>query len=289
MSVEYEYPSPTELEGDAAIYFMVPEKIFEAVFDETVNKHLLSVFAYFSVKRGLDNSVTFSVNQIVNWLNRQPNRNKTGINKKIFECVKYLCTHDYVSFQKPLTNTSVNEIVFNLNKVRKECDGHSFIILYLDEIRKILDYEKHKNSSLHLGSETLLTIFLYLKYGTFKRPNKLMPQEMTNNVKRDIEDRRRDSPEAFDDYYYRIAENLGLSSRTVSAATKILNELGLVYFEELPRYKCGDEWRTDHTIFAFMYKRERGKLLASGKSYYETEVENKKYKISKYRKRRKKE
>ena len=288
MAEVYEYHSSTELEGDAAVYFMVPECLYEAIFwDNDVNDHLLSVFAYFSVKRGLDNTVTFSVNQIVNWLNRQPNRNKVGINNKVLECIKFLHEKGYLSITNPVKNASINEIAFNVDKVREECNGHSFIILYLDEIKKILGYQKTSDEKTHIGNEIVLLVFLYLKYGTFKRPNKLMLQEMTNNVEKAVEERRKNSPEAFDDYYYKIAENLGLSSRAVSAATKILHDLGLVYFEELPRYKHGDKWRTDHTIFAFMYKRERGKLLASGRAYYEREVENKKLKLAHYRRRAK--
>ena len=286
MEAEYEYPSPTELEGDATIYFMVPQSLAETIlWSDNVNRHLLPVFAYFSVKRGLDNTVTFSVNQIVNWLNRQPNRNKTGINNKVLECIRFLHAKGYLTLTSPVKNAAINEITFNADKVREECNGHSFIILYLDEIKKILGYQKPGKDNYHLGNEIVLLVFLYLKYGTFKRPNKLMLQEMSNNVEKDLERRRKNSPEAFDEYYYKIAEKLGLSSRAVSAATKILHELGLVYFEELPHYKHGDEWRTDHTIFAFMYKRERGKLIASGRAYYEREIENKKLKLARYRKR----
>lgn len=283
MSTQYEYSITTDLNGDEAVYIMIPSDIF---WTNEANWHLISVFSYFAVKRGLDNTVNFSVNGIVRWLCRQENRNKSGINSKVIECLKYLELNGYLSIANPLDNASINEAVFNVEKVRKECDGKSFVILYLDEIRKIMNYQKSKREEYHFGSEVVLTLFVYLKLCTFKRPNKLRVEEVGGGGQKDIDHRKRESPEAFDAYYYQIAEDLGLSSRTVSGAAKVLSDLGLVYYEELPRYKHKDEWRTDHTIFCFMYKREKGKLLASGKSYYETEIENKKKKLALYRKKK---
>lgn len=280
-----EYTSTTTLEGDASVFIMVPQNI---LFSNEPNNHLISVFSYFSIKRGLDGTVNFSVNGIVSWLNKQPNRNKNGINAKVIECIEYLKSENYLMVSEPLDNASMNEAVFNAGKVRKECEGHTFIILYLDELKKILHYRKPEKEKSRIGYDTVLLVFLYLRYITFKRPNKLMIEEIGKGGGGwgDIEARRAYSPEAFDAYYYQLAENLALTDRAVSAAVKILSDLELVYFEQLPRYKYGDEWRTDHTIFAFYYKREKGKLLAAGKSYYELEVANKKKKLENYRKRK---
>ena len=115
-----------------------------------------------------------------------------------------------------------------------------------------------------------------------------MPEEINyqnkNNHKYDIEARRIRSPEAYDCYYFEIAETLGLSTRIISKAIDILNHLGLIYFESLPRIKYHDgnneKWRTDHTVFCNMYKREGNYLLASGNEYYLLEIKNKKRKIN---------
>ena len=88
------------------------------------------------------------------------------------------------------------------------------------------------------------------------------------------------SPDAYDCYYYEIAEKLGLTARTVSKAVDVLNELGLIYSEPLPRIKYENKWRTDHTIFCNTYKREGNYLLISGSEYYMTEIENKKRKLN---------
>jgi DNA-binding transcriptional ArsR family regulator len=88
------------------------------------------------------------------------------------------------------------------------------------------------------------------------------------------------SPDAYDCYYYEIAEELGMTSRTVSKAVDVLSELGLIYSEPLPRIKYENKWRTDHTVFCNTYKREGNYLLISGSQYYLTEIENKKRKLN---------
>jgi len=71
---EYEYENTTELSGDAAFYFMIPSVLLNRVlYKNDENAYLLPVFSYFSIKRGLDNTITFNINQIVNWMNRIPN------------------------------------------------------------------------------------------------------------------------------------------------------------------------------------------------------------------------
>jgi DNA-binding transcriptional ArsR family regulator len=99
----------------------------------------------------------------------------------------------------------------------------------------------------------------------------LLPEEINvdnrNDYRYDINIRRLKNPEAYDCYYFEIAEELGLSARTVSKAVSALNEIGLVYSEPLPRIKYENKWRTDHTIFCNAYKREGNYLLANGNEY----------------------
>ena len=100
-----------------------------------------------------------------------------------------------------------------------------------------------------------------------------------NNHEYDIESRRKRCPEVYDCYYFEIANDLGISARTVSKAVSTLNELGLIYSEALPRIKYEDKWRTDHTLFCNTYKREKDCLLDSGKDYYMREIKYKKQKL----------
>lgn len=284
MTDEYENPSPIDLTGDAAVYFKIPQDIF---WTNDANDHLLAVFSYCSVKRGLDNTITFSINKIVEWMNRLPNRNKYGINQKIMDCLKFLEYQGYLQIMNPLDHSSINEIKFFPEKVNKECHGKYFMTLYWDEINKILQYPEQKYKKSYIRYETVLLVFVYLKWNTFKRPNKLMIQHMTGNEEKDVLNRQKESPEAFDAYLYQIADDIGISAKSVSAAVKILSELNLLYTEKLPRIKFDDKWRTDHTLFAFTYKREKSKLIATGERYYKSEIQLKKDKMTQYRKKRK--
>ena len=115
-----------------------------------------------------------------------------------------------------------------------------------------------------------------------------MPEERNlnnrNDYDYDIEQRRLRCPEAYDCFYYEIANDLNLSPRTISKAVAALNELNLIYSEALPRIKYNDgdtiKWRTDHTIFCNVDKREGNQLLSQGEKYYLFEINNKKKKLN---------
>ena len=105
-----------------------------------------------------------------------------------------------------------------------------------------------------------------------------------NNYQHDINTRRLRSPDVYNCFYEDIAKDLDLATKTVSKVIDVLYELGLIYFESLPRIKYRDDneekWKTTHTLFCNMYKREGSYLLASDKEYYLKEIENKKRKLS---------
>ena len=151
-------------------------------------------------------------------------------------------------------------------------------------MKQILNYKNQNSKDSSVNNDIILLVFAYLRMRIFRRRNRLFPEEINidnkNSHKYDIEARKLRSPDAYDCYYCDIAKELGLSSRTVSKAINVLNELGLIYSESLPRIRYDGKWRTDHTIFCNAYKREGSCLLASGSDYYLTEVKNKKKKLN---------
>ena len=64
-----------------------------------------------------------------------------------------------------------------------------------------------------------------------------------------------------------------------SKVVAVLNEIGLIYSESLPRINKDGKWRTDRTVFCNAYKREGGKLLDDGSEYYISEIDRKKRKL----------
>lgn len=281
MSERLEYSSPMKLDTASENYFVIPASI---ILDIDMTEKRTSVFSFFSIYRGLNNKLFFSINSIVKWMGKTPNRNTNGINSKIIKVIENLRGGGYLILSEELNNSSCVEAVYNLSKISEECDYDRFAIIYLDELKQIINYQNPNPKDSFLNSDILLLVFAYLRMKIFRRRNKLFPEEINvssnNNHQFDINNRRIRSPDAYDCYYFEIAEKLGLTTRTVSKAVTALNELGLIYSEPLPRIKYENKWRTDRTVFCNMYKREGNYLLDSGEGYYLTEVENKKKRLN---------
>lgn len=281
MPEKYEYSSPIELDAINGNYFAIPASI---IMDTDMTDKRVTVFSFFSIYRGLNSSLFFSINNIVKWTGKQPNRHANGINSKIIQVIECLMDMGYLTLSEEVNNSSCIEATLNLFKISEECDNDRFAIIYLDELKQIMDYQNPNTKDAFLNSDVILLVFAYLRMKIYRRRNKLFLEEINidnqNNHQLDIDARKLRSPDAYDCYYYEIAEELGLTARTVSKAVDVLNELGLIYSESLPRIKYENKWRTDHTVFCNAYKREGNYLLTSGSNYYLTEIENKKRKLN---------
>lgn len=280
----YEYTSVTELDKISGNYFVVPASI---ILDTNQNNKRVSIFSYFSIKRGLDCTVTFTINSLLKWFNKKSDKHVNGINDKIVQIIEYLSHGGYLILSdKPssYTTSSMIDAEYNLSKISQECEHDRFAVIYIDELKKILNYKSSNPKDTFLNVDVILLVFAYLRMMIYRRRNKLMPEEINidnkNDYSLDIKSRKIRSPDAYDCYYYEIAENLDISARVISKVVAILNELDLIYSEPLPRIKYNNQWRTDHTVFCNTYKRESNYLLTSGKEYYLEEVENKKKKLN---------
>lgn len=275
-----EYDSPVKLDGDEGTYFLLPVSIIQAI---QLNNKRVTVFSFFAIRRGLDRRTLFTVNDIAKWMGRVPNRTPKGVNMKVTEVIRFLEKEGYLSLSGELSHAFSTEATWNPSKITDECTNQRFAVIYLDELKKILDYKSKNSFDKYCGNDVLLLVFAYLRMMICRRKNRLLPEEINvnnkNDVQLDISTRRQRSPDAYDCYYKDIAAALGISARSAAQAVLYLNELGLIYSEPLPRINTDDTWRTDHTIFCNAYKREGGYLLASGRDYYESEIKNKKKKL----------
>ena len=282
---EIEFSCVNKLKDAECKYFVIPESI---ILNKKLSERRIVVFSYFSIRRGLDQIIYYSTNEIINWLNLKPDNHSDGINNKIKQIIDTYYEEEYLLPFDSFQRANIKAAVLNLSKISDECSHNRFAVIYIDELQKIIQHKKAEAEDAPLTNNyTLLLVFAYLRMMICRRRNRLLPDEINcdnkNSGAHDISARRLRAPEAYDDYYCEIAERLGLSSRVVSNAVKALNELELIYFEALPRIRyCDgniDRWRTDHTIFCNMYKREDKYLLASGEAYYLEEIKNKKKKL----------
>lgn len=267
---KYEYPSPAKLEGDEGTYYAIPASIILAT---NIDVKRISIFSHFSIRRGLDRTVLFSINGIVKWMGRKSNRNANGINNKILQVIEFLRTNRYLQLSDEIGSGQYSEAILSLSKISEECEKHRFAIVYLDELKTIMAYRTPTPKDVYFSNDVVLLVFAYLRMEIYRRSNKLSLGD------KDINTRKLDSPDAYDCYYVEIADDLGISARSVAKAVQVLKDIGLIYYEPLPRSQLNGKWRTDHTIFCNAYKREGGYLLASGRGYYESEIKNKKKKL----------
>lgn len=282
-SYKYEYPSPQKLDGSSGIYFVVPASI---ILNSNGSDKRLTTFSYFSIRRGLDYNLTFSINSLVEWTGRKSNRRSNKINDKFIDAIKGLESQKYISLSNEIKNTNCIEASVNYSKINQECKTERFATIYLDELQKILNYSKLNPRDSYMNNDILLLVFAYLRMVIPRRRNRLFPEEVNVDNKQDlnydIELRKTKSPDAYDCYYCDIAEVLGLSDRTISKAIAVLNEIGLIYSESLPRSENDGKWKTNHTIFCNQYKREGSSLLDNGEDYYLSEINNKKKKLERF-------
>lgn len=267
---EIEPINQRKLEGYDRFLLQIPESI---IFDESLGDRRVTVLSYFLFHKSAIDEVGYSIDKMVRWVGKKPNKNKNKVNQKFLESIRMLEQKDIVKLEDEPSNSVCSSAVVNMNAIHDMCNGGRFAIIYFDELDKIIKYKNDNPMDRHMDNETVLMVFTCLRMLIPRRRNKLFSDEIG------VDDRRSRSPDAYDCYYQDIADMLGLSERAVSKAVDALNELGLIYHETLPRTKSGDKWITNTTVFCNAYKREGGCLLESGENYYMREIENKKKKI----------
>lgn len=115
--------------------------------------------------------------------------------------------------------------------------------IYDFEIETIMKYESPYKP---LNRSILLLLLSYIRAFTWIRKTEISGHS---------EKSKKAKPEIFYSQFEIIAEHLGISSRMVSRATTVLEELGLITTYRMPSYKNKDgEWRTNDIIYISPYK-----------------------------------
>ena len=264
---KYEYKR-IPLEESKSKYIYVPMSV---ITDVELDIRRVGIFSYLRIHCGLNNVIGFTIPDIVEWCGGKSDRRANGANDKTLTTLDILNNRGYLTYLTEKSRSSYMKCKFDMANYYESCsDGYAAI--YLDELDKIMSYKKENLKDGTINNTTILLVFAYFRNKIRRRPNELMPEERTYNG---IKKRKKRLPDAYGDNINNIADELGISSKTLSKIIDILEyELELIVTDRAYRVKNDDdEFRTLPTIFANAYKREDKYLLDTGDNYSRTEIE----------------
>lgn len=264
---KYEYKKIL-LEESQSKYIYIPLSV---ITDSELDIKRVGIFSYLRIHCGLNNVIGFTIPDIVEWCGGKPDRRVNGTNDKVLSTLDVLSSKGYLTYLTEKSRSLYMKCKFNMAYYYEEC-SNGYAVVYLDEIEKIMNYKKENLKDNTLNNTTILLVFAYLRNKIRRRPNELMPEERTSDG---IKKRKERLPDAYDSNIIDIANELNISSKTISKIIDILEqELELIVTDRAFRIKNKDnEFRTLPTIFANAYKREDKYLLDTGKNYSRKEIE----------------
>lgn len=229
---------------------MIPKDL---IYDKTINENRIAVYSYFFIRQGLDDTVGFSSNHLVKWCGYSIDYHKGRINEKINTIVNQLSENNYFNLEGHVSADILT--IANLNQ-EKFCPDSQFALIYDDELDKIRNFKKHTKDVTRMSSSILLLVLSYLRVNMLRRQDKYIGNKS-------------DKPEFCYRYYINIEKDIGISNRYISRAVKILSEMGILAYMELPRYKDENgNWHTEVTLFADKYRyKDNSKSLDNDYDY----------------------
>ena len=264
---KYEYKRIL-LEESQSKYIYIPLSV---ITDAELDIRRVGIFSYLRVHCGLNNIIGFTISDMVEWCGGKSDRRTNGTNDKVLSALDTLSSGGYLTYLTEKSRSSYMKCKFDIGNYYEAC-SNGYAVIYLDELEKIMNYQKENLKDGTLNNTAILLVFAYLRNKIRRRPNELMPEERTPNG---IKKRKEKLPDAYSGNINDIADELNISSKTVSKIIDILEyELELIVTDRAYRIKNeNDEFRTPPTIFANAYKREDKYLLDAGKNYSRTEIE----------------
>lgn len=264
---KYEYKR-IPLEESQSKYIYVPLSV---ITDTELDIRRVSIFSYLRIHCGLNNVIGFTIPDMIEWCGGKPDRRVNGTNDKVLSTLDALINRGYLTYLTEKSRSSYMKCEFDISHYYEEC-SNGYAVIYLDELEKIMNYKKENTKDNTLNNTTILLTFAYLRNKIRRRPNELFPEERTSDG---IKKRKERLPDAYGSSFLDIANELSISSKTLSKIIDILEqELELIVTDRAFRVKNeDDEFRTLPTIFANAYKREDKYLLETGDNYSRTEIE----------------
>ena len=266
---KYEYKR-IPLKESQSKYIYIPLSV---IIDTELDIRRVGIFSYLRIHCGLNNVIGFTIPDAIEWCGGKSDRRVNGTNDKVLSTLDALVNMGYLTYLTEKSRSSYIKCEFNMAHYYEEC-SNGYAVIYLDELKKIMSYKKKNLKDSTFNNTTILLVFSYLRNKIRRRPNELSPEERTSDG---IKKRKEKLPDAYGSNFLEIANELNISSKTLSKIIDVLEqELGLIVTDRAYRIKNEDnEFRTLPTIFANAYKREDKYLLDTGDNYSRIEIEQK--------------
>lgn len=236
----------------------------------------VALYSYCMIRRGLDNRLEISINDLVTGMKRAIQKGNNGNNKQFQTFLDELVNHNYIQrldncskchystkqwFYIPDPNRLNDTVIFddgNSEQSFSDADDRRFAPIYVDEAQKILDCK-------WIRKDTLFLLLSYLRLNIFSRNT-----ELDNDTKA--------NPEVCLRHLNTIANEIGISVSSVRKGIDVLIELGVIRTYELPKikqeYSGRTFWYNNGIIFCNAYRRRGTLQIAEGEDYYKTEIKN---------------
>lgn len=185
----------------------------------------------------MNDKIGFNCKDIITWLGFKPDRHKGKINDQIYQLVIDLQNKDFLKLENKLSYEGFCKATLNSIKFYPQS---SFALINYDEIDKLADFKNYISDTNRMTSSILFLVLSFIRLKMLRRTD---IQTIKNK------------PEIYYRNISQIAIDIDISSRQVSNAIKILNQLDIIYSEELPRYQDKNKkWHSNVTIFVNKYK-----------------------------------
>lgn len=275
-NLKYEYKR-IELKDLESKYIYIPLSV---IVNNDLDIKRVGIFSYLRIHCGLNDIVNLTIPDMIEWCGMKPNKRADKSNDKFLVVTDALNSMGYLTYITEKNKSSYIKCKFNTQYYFDDC-SNGYSALYLDEIDKIMNYQKKNSKDNTITNTTILLVFAYLRNKIIRRPNELKPEERSPDK---IKERKERMPDAYNSNINDIATEIGISSKTLSKIIDILEyDLNLIVTDRAYRIKNeNNEFRTLPTIFANAYKREDKYLLSTGEEYSRTEIQLKAEQMKKY-------
>lgn len=232
------------------------------------------VYSYLCCHRALNDTVGFSVPDLVKWTGLTPNYHKGKINEKYLDVLELLSHYGYFDscpdFEKLKKIGNSNEhYKAHLNIVKFDV-SNEFGIIYFDELQKIINYKEglkgkknKKGEDIDITKMSAAYILLLLSY-------------LRVNMGRSS-----DKPKCCYRLYKKITEDIGLSERYITRIVEMLDVMDIVKFAECKR----DRYKKEESDYGFLTtpkvfadfrrfkKDDKGNISLDEEYDYKSEIE----------------